>query len=172
MKTIYLLRHAKSSWADETLADIDRPLNKRGKEAAKAVAAYMEETDIRPDLILCSAAKRTRSTLKPIQKTLKPDVPVIVDQSLYGAEAPELLRRLRAVDNGAASVLLIGHNPAMENLARRLSGGGDPDALTRMAIKFSTAALAVFQADIGDWRDLHPGGATLVSFTTGRDLAA
>lgn len=171
MKTIYLLRHAKSSWKDTGLPDIDRPLNKRGKQAAEAMADYMNRGKMRPDLILCSAAKRTRATLERLIRKLGPDIPVVVDEAFYHAEAGELLRRLQGLEPGVRSVMIVGHNPTIEDLAHRLAGGGDKNALQRMAVKFPTAALAVLSADIMDWRDLRPGDARLDSFTCARDLA-
>ena len=170
MKTIYLLRHAKSSWKDPDLADLDRPLNKRGKKSAAAMAAFMAEGRMTPDLVLCSAAKRTRSTLKKVHAELGGDIPAIVDEIYYHADAGEWLRHLRGLERNVKSVLLIGHNPALDNLAHRLAGGGDEDALERMAVKFPTGALAVFTADIRAWTELDPHGARLESFTCPRDL--
>lgn len=170
MKTIYLLRHAKSSWKDPTLDDFDRPLAKRGKRAGKIVGDYMLGARMRPDLVLCSAARRTRETLKLVQKALGADLPAEVELGLYHAEWEGLLERLGRVNDDIASVMMIGHNPGMEMLARGLADGGDEDSLERMHLKFPTAALAVFTTNAGRWRDLGPGGATLESFTLPRDL--
>lgn len=170
MKTIYLLRHAKSSWKDPDLDDHDRPLSKRGKTAAAAMAAFMAREEMAPELVLCSSAKRTRSTLKKVRSDLGRDIPAEIDEAFYHADAGEWLRRLRDLDHGIRSVLLIGHNPALETLAHRLAGGGDEDALHRLTVKFPTGALAVFKADIGAWNKLEPHGAQLTSFTCPRDL--
>lgn len=170
MKTIYLLRHAKSSWKNPTLADFDRPLNKRGKSAAKIMAAHLADRKLKPDLILCSAAKRTVSTLKSVRSQLGTDLPAIVDEAFYHAGVGEMVRNLRALDDDVGSVLLIGHNPGMEDLAHFLVGGGDEEAYSRMVIKFPTAALAVFHADITDWKKIERDGAKLISFVCPRDL--
>lgn len=170
MKTIYLLRHAKSSWDDPDLADIDRPLSERGRRAAEAMAVYLAEAAIRPHLVLCSSAKRTRSTLKRVAPALGGTAPAVIEEGLYEADADGLLRRLRVLDDGLASVMMIGHNPALEELARRLTGDGEEEALRRMDAKFPTGALAVLTADVAAWRDLGPAGARLTAFVTPRDI--
>ncbi len=170
MKTIYLLRHAKSSWKDPDLADHDRPLNKRGKKSAEAMASFMAREGMTPDLVLCSSTKRTRSTCRKVRAELGKDIPAVIDEVFYHADAGEWLRHLRGLEREVGSVLLIGHNPALENLAHRLAGSGDEDALDRMAVKFPTGALAVFSAPAQTWSALEPHGAKLVSFTCPRDL--
>lgn len=170
MKTIHLMRHAKSSWKDASLADIDRPLSGRGKAAAEAMAAYMTRENLRPELVLCSSARRTRSTLKRIRGALDSTTVLAVEREIYDAEAEDLMSRLRALDDAHASVMVIGHNPAMEELAHVLAGGGDTGALTRMTEKFPTGALALLEADVGSWRDLGPAAARLTRFVTPREL--
>jgi len=170
MKTIYLLRHAKSDWGDAALADIDRPLNARGKSAADSMALFLANAEIKPNLVICSSAARTRETLARILPGLGNTVPAVIEDTLYGAAAGRLLRRLHGLDDGLASVMLIGHNPALEELARRLAGGGDTEALARMAAKFPSGALAALEADVTHWRDLETGGARLAAFVTPRDL--
>lgn len=170
MKTIQLLRHAKSSWKNPNLADIDRPLNARGKAAAEAMSAYLARENLRPDLVLCSSARRTRSTLKRIRAALDAKTVLAVEREIYDAEAEDLMSRLRALDDVHASVMVIGHNPAMEELAHALSGGGDAEALARMTEKYPTGSLAVLEADIASWHDLGAATARLMRFVTPRDL--
>jgi len=170
MKTIYLLRHAKSSWDDPDLADVDRPLSKRGKAAAAAMARHLAATGIAPGLVLCSPARRTRATLERVMPGLGRETPAVIEERLYQADAGALLRRLRGLDEAIASVMLIGHNPAIEELASRLADGGDADALARLAAKFPTGALAVLETDVVGWRDLGAGGARLAAFVRPRDL--
>lgn len=170
MKTIYLLRHAKSSWGDPTLADFDRPLNKRGKRAAENMAAYLAAGKLRPDLVLCSAAKRTVSTLKRVQSQFGGDLPAVIDEALYHADASLWIRRLRALNNDVGAVMIVGHNPGAEELAHILTGSGDKEAYSRMAVKFPTGALAVFQSDISSWREIGHDGANLLCFVCPRDL--
>ena len=130
MSRLYLLRHAKSSWDDPGLVDHDRPLAPRGRQAAEAIGAYLREHDIGPELVLCSSAARTRETLERVGLTGQ------IEDALYGAGASALLARLHEVPDEVASVMLIGHNPGMRQLAVDLAGLDD---------KFPTAALATLE---------------------------
>jgi phosphohistidine phosphatase len=163
-KQLELLRHAKSSWADPDLADHDRPLNARGRAAAALVGRHMHQQTPPPDLVLCSSATRTRQTLQLLE--LGADAQVRFEDELYGAGAAGLLARLKAVPTSVGAVLLIGHNPGLEDLTRLL----DRDGLTSVH-KFPTAALAVLAFDIGAWNELAPGTGHLATFFTPRDLA-
>ena len=168
MKRLLLLRHAKSSWDDPELADHDRPLAPRGRRAAELIAQHLDAEGLGPELVLCSSARRTRETLARIAPEFDPRAAVEVEGGLYAASADELLERLRAVDDAVRSVLLIGHNPGLQDLAVDLAGGGDElDAMRR---KFPTAALATLEFD-GAWRELEAGDAALVGFVTPKSLA-
>jgi phosphohistidine phosphatase len=172
VKTLALLRHAKSAWADPRLDDHDRPLNGRGERAAKAMADHIAAKVPRPDLILCSTAMRTRQTLAPLLKRLAhPPPPISLENGLYLASEDVLLRHLRAVPDSAATVLLIGHNDGIGQLAADLPGSGPADALARLRDKFPTGALAVFRVPDGPWNDLAAGKAKLVEFVRPRDLS-
>src|ERR671923_1158092 len=136
MKRLFLLRHAKSSWKDEGLADRDRPLAGRGRRAAKVMARHLQEEKISPALVLCSPARRTRETLEAVS----PSGEVRIEDELYGASEAELLERLRRVPEAIESVMLIGHNPAIEELALGLASRGE--RLEDVERKFPTGALA------------------------------
>lgn len=167
MKTLYLLRHAKSSWKTAGLADIDRPLNKRGQRAAKAIGEHMRERKIALDQVLCSPSQRTRETLERLERALPASLPVRVEKAVYLAEAPLLLRRVRRLSDSLASVMIVGHNPGLEELAAILADGtegADTSTRERMAEKFPTGALATLSADIDHWHDLAAGGAHLRGF--------
>jgi phosphohistidine phosphatase len=163
MKRLFLLRHAKSSWKDEGLADRDRPLAGRGRRAAKVMARHLQEEKISPALVLCSPARRTRETLEGVS----PSGEVRIEDELYGASGTELLERLRDVPDEVESVMLIGHNPAIEELALGLASGGA--RLEDMERKFPTAALATLTAP-DSWKELAPGSAELVAFVTPKEL--
>lgn len=169
MKTIYLLRHAKSSWKDATRDDFDRPLNKRGRRAAKAMGRYLATQGIEPAQILCSSSRRTRETLEILQKAIGASIPIRFEKGIYLAEAPDLLTRLRTLSDSLSSVLLIGHNPGMERLALMLAAAGG-EAEVRMADKFPTGALAILRADTDTWEQLAPDMARLEAFVCPRDL--
>jgi phosphohistidine phosphatase len=167
MHRLLLLRHAKSSWDDPSLADRDRPLAPRGHRAAARMANHLRSDVPRPDLVLCSPALRTRETLDRMSNAFG-DAEVVVDDELYGAGEGELLERLRAVDDRFETVAVIGHNPGIHDLAIALAGSGAD--LDRMEAKFPTGALAVLAFD-GSWRDVSPGGGRLEAFVTPKDLA-
>jgi phosphohistidine phosphatase len=158
---LYLLRHAKSSWDDPSLDDHDRPLAPRGRTAANRINAHLRSRHIDVSLVLCSSALRAQSTLELVA----PGGDVQIESELYGASAAELLERLRRVPDEVDSVMLIGHNPAMEDLAVDLATGGGELA----GGKFPTAALATLTFS-GPWSALAPAQAELVAFVKPREL--
>jgi len=163
-KLIYVLRHAKSSRDDPELADHDRPLNPRGRQAAQLMAERMRRERVAPALVLCSSARRARETLVPIEQTLGPKAKIKVEDGLYAAGAPQLLERLRRAPESVPSVMIIGHNPAIQEFAVQLVG--DQAARVRLASKFPTAALATLKIDQKSWKKLAPGSGELVAFLT------
>ncbi len=167
MKTLYLLRHARSSWKDETLADHERPLAGRGRKAAKRMAEYMRAEGILPALVLCSSARRARETLERLLPGPNGDMEVEIEDDLYAAGAEELLARLRRVPADVPSVLLIAHNPGLEQLAASLARAGE--RLPDLEAKYPTGALAVLAFE-GSWDGLRPGVAELTVFVKPRDL--
>lgn len=171
MKTIYLLRHAKSDWDDPPRDDFDRPLAARGREAAPRIAAFMRAEGLVPDVVLCSAARRTRETWDYVAPALGAEIPVSIQRSLYHGSPGQLLAALRDLPEEASSVLLVGHSPGIERLAMQLSGPGSNDmALHRLRGKFPTAALAVIAIDTDDWDDIGQGNGRLRQFVRPKDL--
>ena len=171
MKTLFLLRHAKSNWSEPGLADFDRPLNERGRRAAPLIARHLARGGLLPDLILCSAALRTRETLALMLPGLARDAVVRIESGLYGADAGTLLRRLERVEAAVDCVLLIAHNPGLEDLAAGICGGGPEPMRRRMDEKFPTAALAAFALDAARWSSLREGAAILTDFVLPKELA-
>lgn len=171
MKTVLLLRHGKSSWDDPALADFDRPLAKRGEKAAKAMGKVLAENAPRPDLVLCSKSLRTRETWDLARRAFAEAPPVELREDLYLASAAGILRMLQRLPASHSTVLVIGHNPGFEDLARRLAGPDSvPEAAALLREKYPTGALAVLEAGIGSWADLKPRGARLRDFFRPRDL--
>lgn len=160
-RRLFLLRHAKSSWDVPSLADHDRPLAPRGRRAAALVADHLREQQIGISLVLCSSARRAQETLELV----KPPGEVSIEGELYGASAPQLLERLHQVSGDLEAVMLIGHNPAIQELAVALArgGGGLADR------KFPTGALATLSFS-RPWAALEPGGAELTAFVRPKDL--
>lgn len=171
-KVLYLLRHAKSSWDDPSLADHDRPLDERGREAAPVVGRHMRQAGLRPARVLCSSARRARQTWKHVAAELAYEPVVETRRDLYDAGADALLRGIRALEEGPDSVMLVGHNPAIEDLAVRLAGDGLARALKQMRKKYPTAALAELRFAVGRWTDVAPGDGYLARFTRPKDLGS
>ena len=165
MKTLYLLRHAKSSWDEPGLADRDRPLAPRGRRASKVMAEHLRDERIAPELVLCSPSQRTRETLDRIG--LEERSEVRIEDDIYGASPGDLIEVLHRVPDDVGSAMLIGHNPSIQDLALTLAAGG---ALDRVREKFPTAALATLELD-GNWAELAPGGAELVAFVKPKELS-
>ncbi len=170
MKTLLLLRHAKSSWDDASVGDYDRPLAERGRKAAPKIARELASRGWLPDTVLVSPALRTRQTWELVAAEL-PDAPkATFPKTLYMAPPESLLQKLRRTPKRTDTLLMIGHNPGMEELAERLAGAGaDAAALARLKEKFPTAALARFTFD-GGWPELDFGAARLTDLLRPKDL--
>lgn len=180
MKTLYLLRHAKSSWGDPGLPDHDRRLNARGQAAAEAMGKYMGERHLTgrkalPEAILASTARRVAETLELLLPAagLK-KLPVMRDRGLYLAEPPALLGRLRQAPADAETLLMVGHNPGLHDFALRLAGEVTPEARPardQLREAFPTAALAVIAFPLADnWLEIGWGDGRLEDFVTPKGL--
>ena len=168
MHSLYLLRHAKSSWSDPTLPDVERPLSTRGRRDAQRIAEHLLRLGIMPELVLCSTAERTRETLELARPALGAAATVRLEAELYGAAAESLIERLRAVPEGVASVMLIGHNPGLQDLALVLASAG-PE-VERLETKFPTAALATLTIPTATWRRLSQADAVLAAYVVPKQL--
>ena len=167
MHQLLLLRHAKSSWDDPKLADRDRPLNKRGRRAAGTMRKAMLDLGLTPDVVLVSPSRRTQETLAALEPW--DDTPLVEPvETLYLASAAQLLAILRDVNETVRSVMLIGHNPGMHELAVLLAGAPAPNE--RLTAGFPTATLAEFSVAT-QWQRLDAAGTRLVRFLTPRDLS-
>jgi phosphohistidine phosphatase len=177
MRQLLLLRHAKSSWDEPGLSDHARPLNARGRRAAVAMAHAMRGLDLAPDVVLVSSARRTLQTLEAL-RPLEAGTLVEPMDRLYLADWRTLLAVVQGVQVAARSLLLIGHNPGLHDLALALmgaagaaaTGGGGPSS-QRLAEGYPTGALVEFSI-ASPWRLLEPGGGRLVRFLAPRDLPA
>ena len=170
MKRLYLLRHAKSDWADPAQPDFDRPLNARGLKSAPAMGRYMRREGLIPALALCSPSRRTRETWKLLAEALRAPVPVEYAEELYLTDPTRMLMRMSLAPEDLPSLLLIAHNPGIQALAHRLCKGGDKAARRRLAAKYPTGALAVIDCDVGAWDQLASGLCVLERFVAPRDL--
>jgi phosphohistidine phosphatase len=164
MHLLHLLRHAKSSWRED-VEDHARAVSKRGQREARRVGRYLPGAVPPIDLVLCSSAVRTRQTLDRVVAGLNPPPRCVVEDALYLADGERLLDRLRQVDESCRSVMLIGHNPGMHNLAVTLAepeGGG---ARALLAGKFPTAARASFAVDMR-WCELGQRRCRVIAYVT------
>jgi phosphohistidine phosphatase len=178
-RKLVLLRHAKSAWPDD-VPDHDRPLARRGRRDAPAAGQWLRRTGCVPDHVLCSTARRARETWQLAQGELGARPPAVFEPGVYAASAGSLLELVRRLPPAARTVVVVGHDPALPELALALAGtnaGHDHRAaarsaatsLERMREKFPTAAIAVLELS-GPWSELAPGGAQLASFVTPHEM--
>ncbi len=165
---VWLLRHAKSSWEEPGIDDHDRPLSPRGERAAERMHDYIASNGIRPELVLCSSGLRARQTLARVLAALGSDLEILIEPDLYTFDAGVLLGRLTRVPERVASVLLVGHNPAIQELATMLADRGE--GLDRLAERYPTGALAQIELPARSWHDLPTTHGALTSFVVPRDL--
>jgi phosphohistidine phosphatase len=171
VKRVYLLRHAKSSWDDPTLNDHERPLAPRGEKAAKRMGRHLRDLGVQPDEVVCSPAVRARQTLERLRPFLDRNVKVDFEPAIYGAGPDQLLTRLRQVPDAVGSIMLIGHNPGLQELAVSLVDDHDANR-AHLAEAFPTAALAALAVPVEAWASIRPGQAHVEHFVLARELKA
>ena len=171
MKTLFLLRHAKSSWSDESCTDHERPLSERGQLAAPRMAQYFREQGLKADAIWVSTATRTRQTYDLMARAFD-GVVLRHDDALYGTSSTELIGMLARQGGDARSILVLGHNPCMEMTAWSLLREDQlrTDPAQDMARKFPTCALAQIELPIETWKDLSAGSGSLIRFVKPKSL--
>jgi phosphohistidine phosphatase len=171
---LLLLRHAKSDWAEAEADDHDRPLSERGREAAPRIGAYMRAKGYEPSAVLCSTSRRTKETLKLLQPEFKHAPKIRYLRTLYLAEWPALLATVQKAPASASPLLVIGHNPGLEQLAIALAlrpkTAAEKARTERLAQKFPTGALAVLDFELPAWKQIKPGLGELTDFVRPKDL--
>jgi phosphohistidine phosphatase len=167
MKSLTLLRHAKSGWDDPTARDFDRPLNARGRRAARAVGERMKAVGLGFDLVLASAARRVVETLEEVETAFGP-LDASYDKRIYLASTEILLDIVHEADDSVERLLLVGHNPGFERLTLLLTRAGALRA--EVAVKYPTGTLAEIRFEVDHWRDVHAGGGELARLIRPRDL--
>lgn len=171
MKTLYLLRHAKSDWNAPARGDFERPLAPRGEKAAPRMGREMNRRAFKPEMVLCSTARRAQETYGLVTDFLPKKHGIQLHDELYMAAPAKMQKILAQQDNALSSVMMIGHNPGMEAFALELSGPeSDQKLLAAMEEKYPTAALAVLTFQIDNWRDVKRGKGQLTQFLKPRDL--
>jgi phosphohistidine phosphatase len=169
MKTLYVLRHAKAERDSDSRHDFDRPLAKRGWRDGEAVGREMRELGLEPDAVLASPAKRAAETVEAIARGYGPLTPSY-EPRIYDAPVDRLLDVVRDADDVVQRLLLVGHNPGLENLILRLSGDDSCDHRDRVAEGFPTAALAVLQLPAQKWADVEPASGKIAHLIVPKEL--
>lgn len=171
MKKLTLLRHAKSSWEDAVARDFDRPLNDKGKRAAQSIGRFVKQNALAFDLILASPAVRVIETLEHVEEACGNSYEPEWERKIYLASSATLLDVLRSIDSDADHVLMVGHNPGLEDLVFDLvPGDGSSKARQLVEEKYPTAAMAEMTLDIDSWSDIAESCGSLDRFTRPRDL--
>lgn len=170
MKTLTLLRHAKSGWDDPVARDFDRPLNPKGQRAAALIGRHLQAIDARFDHIIASPAVRVVETIDHVAKSYGATITPEWERRIYLASAATLLDLIGALPASATSVLMVGHNPGLEDLALMLAREDGSAGRVAIEEKFPTASLAELQFEGDDWSAVAAGTGTLARFTRPRDL--
>jgi phosphohistidine phosphatase len=161
MKKLLLLRHAKSSWADASLPDFERPLNERGMRAAPLIGKFMRAEKIRPDMVICSPAKRARETIALVLEAAAIETELRYDERIYEATVARLFEVISQIED-KREVLLVGHNPGFENLLESLTGQTE---------RMPTAALARIALNSDNWDEAAAKGGHLECLVKAKELA-
>lgn len=170
MKTLTLLRHAKSGWDDPVARDFDRPLNPKGQRAAQTMGQHMRTLGLEFDHVLASPAVRVTETLEAVEAGYGTGLAPAWDKRIYLASSAMLLDLVRELPDALGRVLLVGHNPGLEDLALYLVPDDGGPLRDDIEAKFPTASLVELQFDVDRWEDVKRGSATLTRFVRPRDL--
>ena len=169
MLRLFLLRHAKSSWAEAGVKDFDRGLNERGNSDLPKIAAMMKDRGYLPRQIFCSPARRARITLHGIMQAYSEPPNIDYIDRLYSGDADAYINCLR-IHSRDEPVMFIGHNPSLMEVAQVLVRNGDPGPLEILSRKYPTGALAVIDFEMAQWSELGPASGFLSDFVIPADL--
>jgi phosphohistidine phosphatase len=170
MKRLTVLRHAKSSWAEAGRADFDRPLNKRGWEAARAIGAEMTRRRMHFDLVVASTAARVRETIDGLKEAFHFSCEIRFDQQIYEAGVHDLKALVHGLPDAAGSVLIVGHNPTLQLLLLDLTDRDEAGYRDQVREKYPTGALAAVTLSAEHWAKVTNGGGQIVELILPRDL--
>jgi phosphohistidine phosphatase len=172
MRRILLLRHAKSAWSNPGASDHERPLNRRGQQAARTIGAYLNRHQLVPECVLCSTATRARETWDLAAAEVPAAPPAAYEGRLYNAAPGTILDELRKASVDVKSLLLVGHNPGLQDLSTMLIASGDLGDRERLHEKLPAGGLVVIDFPIEDWSKLHAHSGRLERFVVPRSLTA
>ncbi|MCC6888555.1 MAG: histidine phosphatase family protein [Hyphomicrobiales bacterium] len=169
---LLIVRHAKAEKGAPGTRDRERPLAPRGFKDAPRLGAYMAHHELLPHHALVSPARRTRETWEGLASALPEPVPALFDDRLYESQPETILAAIRETERTVPTLLVLGHNPGLQDAARLLIAAGDVEARERLNERMPTCALAVIDFAGSDWEKLHPHGGRLERFVTPRTLKA
>ena len=155
MKKLFLIRHAKSSWSDETLSDFERPLSKRGKRNIPLMASILKEKEVLPDCILSSPALRAKKTAKLLAKGIGFTHPILYDKTLYEGDKEEIHEAIISMDESCNTLFVVGHNPGLNDLAKHYAG---------FSQNIVTCGIVEIAFEVQTWKEIVPKAAKLLSF--------
>lgn len=170
MRRLILFRHAKSDWSEDGLDDHDRGLAQRGRRAAGPMGAWLVGRGFRPDRVLCSTARRAKGTWDLVKPALTPAPKAEYDRDIYLASPDTLLEKVRSAPSDVQTLMIVGHNPGLEQFVELLASKGDPEARRLLSEKFPTAAIAVLDFPFDDWEQVAPATGRLDRFVTPKSL--
>ena len=170
MRTLIFLRHAKSSWALPGVDDFDRPLNDRGNNAAPKMANWLTSEGIKPDVIVCSSAKRTRETLAHIEPMFSQEIAAIMEPNLYLASSDQLFESAAALDDTFETAMLLGHNPGLHDAALSALTAASRRESGEMRSRFPTCACAIISLPINSWSEINTDIGELDAYMTPKGL--
>jgi phosphohistidine phosphatase len=164
------LRHAKSSWGDAQLDDFDRPLNDRGRKAAKAIGRELSHRRVRFDLVIASPALRVRETLEEVERGYGKALNIHFDPQIYGARVETIFDLVRSLPNTAHAPLLVGHNPTLQQLVLMLAADDDQGLRQRIRTKYPTAGVAIIELPAVRWGEVVPDSGRIRELIVPREL--
>jgi phosphohistidine phosphatase len=170
MTILTVLRHAKSSWGEQRLDDFDRPLNERGRKAARRIGRELRHRHVRFDRVIASPAVRVRETLVELAKGYDTELDVLFDERIYAADVETLLDVVQGITDQVHAPLLVGHNPGLQQLVLNLTRDDDGGLRSKVAAKFPTAAVAVVTLPAPRWEEVAPGSGEIRELIFPREL--
>ena len=161
MLRLYVMRHAKSSWAVPGARDYDRELNERGLMDMEKISRFLAREEHTPARVLCSSAVRTKQTYENIKDAIQPEPSVTFTEKLYSSGLSDYIEMIQSVDE-PVSLMVIGHNPMCGALATSLPGQGNEDELAKIAYKYPTGCISIIDFDFDHWQEVSKGNGVLV----------
>ena len=170
MKTIFLLRHAKSSWDDVSLDDFDRPLSPRGIKSCKKIGKYLKKNRLIPDIVYCSSAMRAKQTWELFNRIVDKKENILYEDSLYMSDFSNFINIIKKTKNNFKNLMFVSHNPGIENLALELSKDKSNEIYEKINIKFPTGALIIIKFDLNNWSKVDCKKGKLYEFVKPKEL--